>query len=480
MGKSLTMKLKAGALIGAVALSAFVGRGQASADLTTSFTTSITCQNVGAATANVQLDIYSNTGASVATLNRTLPAGGADSIFVGSLGTLSSGFNGAGVLSADQQIVATLVQLPDVASAVKNRPLSNGFSDGSNTVLIATVLKATFNTTTKFSVQNIDSASANIAIKFYNTSNVLVTTINAPNVAANSAYYVNAGDVAALGANFNGSVIAESTRVGGGAGKIVATALELEVVGVRATAFEGVQSGSSTVYMATALCNAFGGSSTNYAVQNAGAAAVDVTVTYQGGGSETKPAVGPGAKVSISTCAVKPAGYSGAATITTSAGGSIVVVGKAAGPGVLATAFVGAPSGAAQLAHPYVRWSASRYDLGGRDRQRGNLAIQNVGLSAAANVVVKYIDKDGVVVGTHTIASIAPGAKANSNPILATLSPGYAGGTSLTEFGYYAGSVTGGGAIIDAPGSLLISVVRISSSPASGTVSEDYTGQPIQ
>jgi len=479
MSKSLKMKLKAGALIGAVALSAFAGRGQASADYTTKFTTSITYQNVGSASASVQLDIYNSSGAAVGSLTRTLPANGADSIFVGGIAALGADFNGAGALSSDQPLVATLVQLPDANSTVKNRPLSNGFADGTDRVLIATVLKATFGTSTKFSIQNIDSAPANIAIKFYNTSNVLVHTINANNVPANSAYYVSAHDLAALGASFNGAVIADSTRVAGGAGKIVGSAMELEVSGQRATAFEGVQGGSSTVYMATALCNAFGGSTTNYAVQNAGSTSTDVTVTYQGGGTETKT-VGAGAKASFNTCAVKAAGYSGAATVTTSNNGSIVVVGKASGPGVLATAFVGASSGAATLAHPYIRWSAANFDQGGRNRQRGNIAIQNVGSATVNNVLVKYFDRDGQLVGTHTIASIPAGGKANSNPTLATLTAGYAGGTTLAEFGYYA-SGTGGGATIQAPtNSTLISVVRISSAPATGTVSEDYSGQPIQ
>ncbi len=482
MSKSLKMKLKAGALIGAVALSAFVGRGQASADYGTSFTTSVTYQNVGDATANVQFEIYNSTGTSVGSVTRILAAGGADSLFVGGIATLGTNFSGAATMSSDQPLVATLVQLPAAGSSVTNRPLSNGFADGTDRVLLATVLKATFGASTKFSIQNIDSSPANISIKFYSTSNVLVHTVAANNVPANSAYYVSSADIAELGASFNGSVIADSVRVGGGAGKIVGTALELQVVGPRATAFEGVQSGSGTVYMATALCSAFGGTTTFYAVQNAGAAVTDVTVTYQGGGTETKPAIGPGAKVSLNTCDVKGANYSGAATITTSAGGLIVVVGKASGPGLMSTAFVGAASGVDTLAHPYVRWSTTRYDLGDRTRQRGNVALQNVGAATVNNVTVKYIDKDGKLVGTHTIASIAPGAKVNSNPTNAIQTPGYDGSSTLVEFGYYgATSSTGGGALVEAPpGSTIISIVRISSSPASGLVSEDYSGQPIQ
>ncbi len=484
MSKSLKMKLKAGALIGAVALSAIVGRGQASADYTTSFTTSITYQNVGDATANVQFEIYSSTGTSVGSVTRTLAAGGADSLFVGGITTLGSNFTGAATMSSDQPLVATLVQLPAAGGSVTNRPLSNGFADGSSRVLIATVLKATFGASTKFSIQNIDSSPANISIKFYNTSNVLVHTLAANNVPANSAYYVGAADVAALGATFNGSVIADSVRVGGGDGKIVGTALELDVVGPRATAFEGVQSGSKIVYMATALCSAFGGTTTNYAVQNAGAVVTDVKVTYSNGNTETKLALGPGAKVSINGCAAgNAANFSGAATIEAlNAAGLLVVVGKASGPGVLATAFVGAASGTDTLAHPYIRWSTTRFDLGDRTRQRGNIAIQNIGAASVSNVLVKYYDKDGVLVGTHTIPSIAAGAKINSNPTNAILTPGYAGGTTLAEFGYYGvTSATGGGAVIEGPaGSTIISIVRISSAPASGTVSEDYSGQPIQ
>ncbi len=470
------LKMKAMLLLVMFALTMFGIQGKArAAGYTTNFTTSITYQNVGSATANIDLAVYAaGSGTSAVSIQQTLAANGATSINVGSLGQLSSGFKGSATLSADQPLVATLVQLPQAPSDVTNRPLSSGFSAGAQRSLIATVLKNTFNTSTKFSVQNVGSSATTIAIKFYNTSNVLVHAINTPSLPANSSYFVDAGTVTELGAAFNGSVVAEAAT----GGSIVSTAMELGTTTTVATAFEGVADGSGTVYLATALCNIFGGQSTFYAVQNAGTTSTDVTVTYSGGGTQTKT-IAAGSKASFATCDVKTANYTGSATMTTSSGGKIIVVGKMVVSGGMQTAFVGAASGAAKLALPYVRYSTTRFDAGDRARQRTNIAIQNIGGTTASNVTVKYYDRDGLLVGTHTIASIAAGAKANSNPSLATLTPGYAGGTTLAEFGYYTAG-TGGGTIIESTGSSLIAVARVQSAPTTGIVAEDYSATPIQ
>jgi len=378
------------------------------------------------------------------------------------------------------------VQLPESTSGTKNRPLSNGFSSGSGTVLIGTVLKNQFGATSKFSIQNTDSGAVDLTVKFYRIGETTVAhTVTANGLPANAAKYFDAGAIAELGASFNGSATVEVRKAGTTtAGSAVGSVMELGVSGANnwsALAFEGVAAGATKVYMASALCNTFNQNSA-YAVQNTGTAAANVTVTYNSttdsGVTRTQTVTIPaGGKQSLLGCGAGGPGaptwaaFSGSATIESTQ--PIIAIGKINGAG-LTTGFVGATSGAAKVALPYVRWSATRYDTNQRDRQRTFITIQNIGTAPVSNVLVKYYDKDGNNVGTQTIPSIAAGGKQNSNPSNI--------GAPGAEFGYYVGSnVTGGSVLVEGPtGSQLIAVARVQGFPASGQVGEDFSGMPIQ
>lgn len=434
---------------------------------TTIFTTAITYQNVGTGPATVTVSFYASpTTITPVTVTRpSLPQGASTSLHLGSLTTIPAGFRGSAVMQSDQPLLATMVQLPQGTSpGTRNRPLSNGFSEGTNTVLIATVLKNTFDTNTIFSVQNIDGSARTLTFKFYNTSAVKVHEFSAL-VQPGAAYYVDAGQLAGLGASFNGSAVIES------AGNIVGGAMELSTNGSGASAFEGVGAGARTVYMPSALCNAFG-ANTAFAVQNTSLTTpTSVTVTYSNGRTETKT-IGAGAKQSFVACSAPgmPAGFSGSAKIESTAT-DIIAIGKAYGSG-LSTAFVGASTGASKIALPYVRW-ANNTNWANGSQQRVFLTIQNIGTTdlAAGTVTVRYIDKNGAQVGsTHTLGAIPAGGKLNSN----------ATNAGLTEFGVYPDGSFGGGAIVTGPaGSQLAVVARVSTQIAPNTfASEDYSGMP--
>jgi hypothetical protein len=270
--------------------------------------------------------------------------------------------------------------------------------------------------------------------------------------------------------------VVSATRVGGAAGAIVSSAMELEITGKGAKAFEGVAQGATTFYMPSALCNyniGAGLTNTAYAVQNTSlTTATDVTVTYSNAAHETKT-VSPGAKASFIACQATGSAQNwlGSATVTSSAT-PVIAMGKAYGAG-LSTAFIGAAagSGTAKVALPYVRYAnATNWASGAQ--QRVFITIQNIGAAAITdNVVVNYIDCNGTIVGTHTIsADIAVGAKANSN----------ATNASLTDFGLCNGGPTFGGSVmINAPtGSQLAVVARVSTldTATSLIVGEDYNG----
>jgi hypothetical protein len=435
----------------------------------TSFTTSITYQNVGTADANVSILFYASPDSTtpIEVTRPTLAPGAGTSLYIGALSDISAGFKGSAIMQSDQPLLATLVQLPQGSTTVKNRPLSNGFSDGTDQTLIATVLKNQFETNTIFSVQNVGSAATDVTMHFYNTSASEVYTAN-DTIQPGAATYIDAGAEAGLPSPFNGSVVVEAAN---STDKIVASAMELSTTGTAASAFEGVGSGATTFYMPSALCEAFG-ANTAYAVQNTSLSnSTQVTVTYSNSATETKT-IGPGAKQSFIACQASgmSPGFSGAATVESDTT-PVIAIGKAYGSG-LSTAFVGASSGASELALPYVRW-ASDANYANGSQQRTFITVQNIGSSdlAAGDVSVDYVDKNGVVVGTHNLSAIPAGGKVNSNASLA----------GLSEFGVYPDGSFGGGAIVTGPsGSELAVVGRVSTQLAPGSfASEDYNGMEV-
>lgn len=437
------------------------------------FTTSVTYQNVGNADANVLFSFYPENNGVPINVSRTIPAGAAASLFVGSVAEITPGFSGSAVMSSDQPIVATLVQISS-DPAVRNRPLSNGFSGGTDEVLLPTVLKNQFSTTSRFSIQNISSEAVNLTVNIYNAAApsdppIVVAQNNLP---AGAAKYFDMGILGGIAAaSFNGSATVTAVASdGSGAVAIVGSSLESSTTGPATSAFEGVSGGSDTVFMATGLCSAFGASSA-YAVQNVGVAAADVTVTYATGDTAMQN-IQPGAKYSFAACDAVPAGTSTAATITSAE--PVVAIGKVFGSGN-STAWVGANAGAENIALPYVRFTTANWANG--TRQRGYLAIQNIGADLAPGaVVLSYRDLNGDVVGTHTLGALATGAKANSNAMHADV---VGNDADLEEFGYNGGF--GGGVTVEGPaGSQLIALVRIQSNTGGTTVvGEDATGLPI-
>jgi hypothetical protein len=422
----------------------------------------------------VVVNYYPEGSSSPVTANLpALPPNASSSIFAGNVAGLPSGFKGSAVLSSDQPVAATMVQISTGAGTlVKNRPLANGSSAGTSNVLLATVLKNRFDSTSRFAVQNAGASAASWTIKFFDAdaAGALIHTINEANIPPGAAKYYDLGEIIQIPSNFNGSATIEAPG-----GSVVATVLELSTSGVNASAFEGTSGGSTTVYMPSALCNAFGGQNTAYAIQNTGASTANVTVAYSNGGSQSAN-IGTGAKASFIACQATGAnmnGFSGSATITSNQ--PIVGIMKVYGVGLYAAA-LGASDGAAKIVLPYVRWSESQFTPGGR--QRAFIAIQNVGGALnAGDATITFLDKNGAQVGSAvSLAALGTGAKVSVNPSNA--------GAAAAEFGYLSDGSIGGGAIIQGPaGSKLVAVVRIVSSidPATGQiVGEDYNGIPVQ
>lgn len=466
----------------------------------TQFVTSITYQNVGTGAATMSVLFFAEgSGTPITHPLPQLAQNAGASLAVVNVSGLTAGFKGGAVIQSDQPIVSTLVQVPVGNPNVANRPLTNGFNsnEGAAEFQIPTVLKNAFNTNTRFSIQNVDAVGADITVRFVSAESgnlgQVVHTETITNLPSNSVRYIDAGQVAQLGSSFNGSAQITAVRTGTSTpGKVVAAALELSTNGSNANGFEGsaggAAGGANKVYMPSAICNAFGGQQSAYAVQNVdppntpGSQNANVTVTYL-----TRPendpnailqtntftvTILPGAKASIAGCTSNvPQGHTGSAVIE-STGAKIVAVGKVTGP-AFTSAAPGLTSGASKLALPYVRWTSTQFVPGGR--QLTSIAIQNIGASdlPAGAVTVKYYDKNGNLVGTHNLPAIPANAKVNSNPSNI--------GAPGSEFGYYPDNTFGGSAVIEGPpGSQLVALARVLSNTPAGQVGEDYNAIPIQ
>lgn len=464
----------------------------------TKFATAITYQNIGDLDATLSIQFYDANSATVVTWDRptALKPNASASLFVGSVGNISAGFQGSAMLVSNQPMAAVLVQIGQYtttprADQVINRPLSIGLSSGSDFVLVPTVLKGVFANNTIFVVQNADTVGNDLTVTFIPVKTAAVpnpTPImdDVVNLGVGQAKYYDMDKVTKVPAGFNGSVTIKAVKTGTTTpGSVVATALELATSNAGVKAFEGTSVGGTTLFMPSAFCKYRGGTiDSAYAIQNeSNTTDVTVNVTYTssdvnapGTYNEGPYTLGPGGKQSLLGCTKAPAGFIGSAVITAT-GGTIVGIGKITGNGI-SSAFNGLTAGAQKIALPYIRWTESANWAAGT-WQRANIAIQNVGTAPiTGDIMVKYYDINGVLLKTHTItADLAVGAKANSNPIT--------GDPKLPEFGQPVAPQTsfGGGAVVEGPaGSLLAVIVRVESFndvAGAGSWGEDYNGIPI-
>lgn len=458
-------------------LAALMPGGASAAAVDATWQVSITYQNLGSAPATVSVNFYPEANSTPVTFNAssTLAPMAGTSLSVGTV--IATSFKGSAVMSADQPLSAVIVQF---ATGVPNRPLSNGFSldKASTTQYVATVLKGSSNSNTIFSVQNTESTATSFDVEFYAAGSSTAThTMSVSDLPAGSAQYFDVASIAELPAGFNGSAIVTNAT-----GAVVVSVNELSVVNNAAKGFEGLSDGAATVYMPSALCK-YGPAQQNsfYALQAVGGN-VDYEVVYTSstGTSSTKTGSIPAAngKASVDACGTggMADGSTGSAVINVTGGtGTLLAIGKIAAPtSGLATAFVGFDQGATDISMPYIRWAnPTRWNAG--KGERSFIAIQNIADVDAANVTVDYVDRDGNVVATADLGTIAAKDKANSDPFGANALNACGG---FGEYGADCSTPTGfgGAAVVHADSGSLAVIVRVVGRQAGSPWGEDYNG----
>jgi len=462
------------ALVGIAVPSAF-----AQSAVTATWDSSITYYTPDPTGGTMQVDYYDAAGVQYSATPIALAGHKAGSLYIGSVGALPASFAGSAVLSADVPIVATYVQFAAGTEAANyGRALYSAFdaSKAATPFYVPTVLYNAFNTTSRIGVQNVESFAISATLRFKESGQAdIVHTVNIP---ALSSYIFTPSDVPGMRNPFNGSLTITATQQGNAAvaGRVVAASQEGLVAGRAAYAFEGVAGGSNQVYMATMLCNYRAEQQTSYyAIQNAGAASTDVTVTFYGTngavvGTTTRTGLGQGQKWSVNPCTAGVGNnVSGSAVI--SAAQPLIAIGKVAATNGMVTSFLGEAGGSTKVAAPYIRWSNDP-----TKEFTAYIAVMNVGTANATNIVARYYDGSGTLAGSHTIASAASPLgskiKANTTAMAAAALDGN-NNFGITPFG---------GAVEIQSDQPIVVVVRLAKTVNVGGVTmfaEDYNGVAV-
>lgn len=262
-----------------------------------------------------------------------------------------------------------------------------------------------------FQVQNLSStSSANIIITFYLQTGAIETSISdtvLPND-SNTYYPLPAG----VGAAFDGSVVISSDQPVAAIANVLGDGIDF------GASYGGFDGGANSVSLPLIMKNNAGQYDTWFNVQNTGASATTVTVSYANTACTENRTIQPGAAQKfdqdINTCLPSP--YVGAATVTAGAGGEIVATVMETGNETL-FAYNGFTGGATDPVLPLVQFNNAGFHTG--------VQIQNTHASSASNITVSY-----------TPAAGQPGTACTETK---TLNPG----TSDT-FGLFAFSLPGG------------------------------------
>jgi len=245
------------------------GPDSASPDAVT-YTSGFQLQNLTGSLATVAIVFYNQDGSIANTVNDTI-AGNTNKTYY-PLSAVSSDFDGSVVVSSDQQLAA----ITNVLGNDGQRGASyGGFSDGATTVNLPLVMKAYFGIDTWFNVQNTGSASATVNIAYKPG-----TCTESVSVAPGAAKTLKQADNTCLPIGFVGAATITSAQP-------VAAAV-MQVNAQSLLAYKGFTTASTNPVMPLVSSNYYK-SGTGISIQNTGASATTVTISY-------KPSAGfPGA-----------------------------------------------------------------------------------------------------------------------------------------------------------------------------------------
>lgn len=372
----------------------------------------------------ISVNYYTTAGGNAgASAKIDVPTHGSGEIYIGET-SVPDGFKGSAVLLADTEIQAIYEQAPS-ADPNYSRLLYSAFEfdQGAATLYVPSISNDPKGFISQVGIQNIVSVPISLTLRFYDAAGAQIGNDLTPaDIAVNASYIFQANEIAIPTATGttplpkDSSLVITVTTLGG---KAVVAVEELQNVGRRAFAFEGVAETSTIYYMPSAQCNhSHGRQTTSFHIQNTAATpntvsftaylenslvekkinAIPYTVTLPGNG-----------KAIVSTCAIR--GTSGkSSSVVISSQENIAVVAKVTGTDGVSTAYTGQPEGAEEVSLPYVVWAANTVK-----GYQASLTVMNTSATPAAGIVVTLYRNDGTQVD-YTLPTIGAYSKRSFNP----------------------------------------------------------------
>jgi hypothetical protein len=410
-----------------IASLALPGTVQAQTGATTQTWTSIIYYYNPGEETTVNVNYYNAAGGSAGSSTPiVVPTHGSGEIYIGET-NVADGFQGSAVLMSNTEVQAIYEQAPS-ADPNYSRLLYSAFNyeQGDTTIYVPSIANDPKGYISQVGIQNIVPSPITVTLKFYDAAGAQIgADFTTPEIPASASYIFQANNPTNI-AGFPALPIDSSLviSVNQSEGKVVAAVEELQNVGRRAYAFEGISDPAEVVYIPSALCSSGHGSQkTALNIQNTTGQSTVVRMTAYAENNSSATVkklnsspytvtLAPYGKAVVSTCSIKGTSRKSAAVVIES-DENIAVVAKAVGSDGISTAYVGQNQGAPVISLPYVVWAANS-----TKGYQASLTVMNVSSTPAANVKVTLYRNDGSEV-VYMLPTIAAYSKRTFNPSIA-------------------------------------------------------------
>jgi hypothetical protein len=259
------------ASLGLAALAALAPAKPAAAQ-TFTFSSSFQIQNLSTTGANISIAFYPlDASAASVSIDDTIPGSGQKTYATLPSG-VPAGFNGSAVISSDQRVAAIVnVNSPDLSLTFGGEAYV-GVTEGSQTASLPLLFKGSFNFNSFFNVQNVGQTSTQVTVTYAGGGLSAPLVKPAVTVAPGASTRFDVGGDGQLPAGFNGSATISSS-----ASDIAAVATHVGPTTV--LIYNSFSAGSTNPVFPLVNANN-SGYITGIAVQNRGATASTVTMTY--------------------------------------------------------------------------------------------------------------------------------------------------------------------------------------------------------
>ena len=283
--------------------------------------------------ANIVVDFYDPSGVKVTTVtNPPVAPGGTAFWYVPNITGLTANQTYSAVVSADQQVYATV----NLSTLAGTTPIMGETYNGVDSAAVVTsaaapsVLRNYYGFTSNVVVQNTGTAAANVSVTVAGSGSTgaINFTTTPQNVASNASFTLDLATLSNLGDNFNGAatVNGSSNNVAVISNNYTPTTSS-SVPNYLFSSTNGVPAGaSSTIAYVPGLYKYYYGFFTALIVQNVDTAPANVVVTYQTGATDTFSNLAPGTSHVFFTPSngSLPSGFIGSATVSTTNGKQIL------------------------------------------------------------------------------------------------------------------------------------------------------------